>query len=157
MTTQGGSRGVRAYFVSVLLLLFVLPAGCVLAEAIARHDASELLLIVGKWFVFWAVGVRLFIAGVRQVAQPQFTAESIFEIKDRAALGIVRELGFANLSTGTLGLASLAVPASGEDLRTGPDGRDEAGKGGRGGRRLAGGGERERGWRDDDRGERERD
>jgi hypothetical protein len=61
--------------------------------------------------VFWAVGVRLFIAGVRQVAQPQFTAESIFEIKDRAAFAIVRELGFANLSTGTLGLANLAVPA----------------------------------------------
>jgi hypothetical protein len=60
--------------------------------------------------VFWAVGVRLFIAGVRQVAQPQFTAESIFEIKDRAAFAIVRELGFANLSTG-LGLANLAVPA----------------------------------------------
>ena len=64
-----------------------------------------------KWFVFWAVGVRLFIAGVRQVAQPQFTAESIFEIKDRAAFALVRELGFANLSTGTLGLANLAVPA----------------------------------------------
>ena len=45
------------------------------------------------------------------MAQPQFTAESIFEIKDCAAFGIVRELGFANLSTGTLGLASLAVPA----------------------------------------------
>jgi hypothetical protein len=53
----------------------------------------------------------LVIAGVRQVAQPQYTAETIFEIKDRAALAIVREVGFANLSTGTLGLASLAVPA----------------------------------------------
>jgi hypothetical protein len=35
----------------------------------------------------------------------------IFAIKDRAAFAIVREVGFANLATGTLGLASLAVPA----------------------------------------------
>ena len=99
------------YLASIVLLLFVLPAGCVIGQMLWFGGAADVMLLVGKWFVFWAVGVRLFIAGVRQVAQPQFTAESIFEIKDRAAFGIVRELGFANLSTGTLGLASLAVPA----------------------------------------------
>jgi hypothetical protein len=41
------------------------------------------------------------------VAQPQFTAE-IFDVKDRAAHAIVREVGFGNLAMGTLGLASLA-------------------------------------------------
>jgi hypothetical protein len=43
--------------------------------------------------------------------QPQFTAGSIFGIKDDAALGIVREVGFGNLVIGTLGLASLAFPS----------------------------------------------
>ena len=99
------------YLASIVLLLFVLPAGCVIGQMLWFAGAADVMLLVGKWFVFWAVGVRLFIAGVRQVAQPQFTAESIFEIKDRAAFAIVRELGFANLSTGTLGLANLAVPA----------------------------------------------
>jgi hypothetical protein len=99
------------YLASIFLLMLVLPAAGVIVEALWFGTAADIMLLVGKWFVFWAVGVRLFIAGVRQVAQPQFTAESIFEIKDRAAFGIVRELGFANLSTGTLGLASLAVPA----------------------------------------------
>jgi hypothetical protein len=99
------------YLASIFLLMLVLPAAGVVVEALWFGTAADIMLLVGKWFVFWAVGVRLFIAGVRQVAQPQFTAESIFEIKDRAAFGIVRELGFANLSTGTLGLASLAVPA----------------------------------------------
>jgi hypothetical protein len=99
------------YLASIVLLMLVLPAAGVIVEALWFGSAADVMLLVGKWFVFWAVGVRLFIAGVRQVAQPQFTAESIFEIKDRAAFGIVRELGFANLSTGTLGLASLAVPA----------------------------------------------
>src|SRR4029077_11986599 len=108
---SGIAPGAIMYLASIVLLLFVLPAGCVIGQMLWFGGAADVMLLVGKWFVFWAVGVRLFMAGVRQVAQPQFTAESIFEIKDRAALGIVRELGFANLSSGTLGLASLAVPA----------------------------------------------
>jgi len=98
------------YLAAIVLLMLVLPAGCVIGQ-IAWSGAVDVMLLVGKWFVFWMVGVRLFMAGVRQVVQPQFTAESIFAIKDRAAFAIVREVGFANLSTGTLGLASLAVPA----------------------------------------------
>ncbi len=45
-----------------------------------------------------------------QVARPEFTAGSIFGIKDPASHAIVREVGFGNLAMGTLGLASLAVP-----------------------------------------------
>jgi hypothetical protein len=97
------------YFASVILLLLVFPAGCVVAEAFTPHGAADVMLLVGKWFVFWAVGVRLFIAGVRQVAQPQFTAD-IFEVKDRTAHAIVREVGCGNLAMGILGLASLARP-----------------------------------------------
>jgi hypothetical protein len=99
------------YAAFIVLLMLVLPAGCVIGQLLWSGGAADVMLLVGKWFVFWMVGVRLFIAGVRQVAQPQFTAGSIFAIKDRAAFAIVRELGFANLSTGTLGLASIAVPA----------------------------------------------
>jgi len=56
--------------------------------------------------VFWAVGVRLLIAGVRQVADPQFTAKRIFNIKSAEPLPLVRELGFANTSTGILGICA---------------------------------------------------
>jgi hypothetical protein len=38
--------------------------------------------------VLWAVGVRLFTAGARQMLQPQFTAD-MFAIKDSAAHAIV--------------------------------------------------------------------
>lgn len=69
------------YFIFVAPFLFVLPAISVLAEALLSHGSIDLMLLIGKWFVFWGVGVRLFIAGVRQVAQPQFTAESIFQAK----------------------------------------------------------------------------
>ena len=97
------------YLVSIALLMLVLPAACVLIEALARGGHSDVVYLVGKWFVFWGVGVRLFIAGVRQVAKPQFTAEGIFAIKDPAAFAIVREIGFGNLAMGTLGLLTLAV------------------------------------------------
>ncbi|MGA3140186.1 MAG: DUF6790 family protein [Xanthobacteraceae bacterium] len=98
------------YFIFVALFLFVLPAISVLVEAVLRSGSADLMLLVGKWFVFWGVGVRLFIAGLRQVAQPRFTAESIFQVKDRGALSIVREVGFANLAMGALGLLTLAEP-----------------------------------------------
>jgi hypothetical protein len=97
------------YLISIVLLLFVFPAASVVIAALWAGGAVDVMLLVGKWFVFWAVGVRLFIAGLRQVVQPQFTAESIFAIKDRAAVPIVREVGFGNLSMGTLGLLSLAI------------------------------------------------
>jgi hypothetical protein len=99
------------YFIFVALFLFVLPAISVVVEELLRGGSGDLMLLVGKWFVFWGVGVRLFIAGVRQVAQPRFTAESIFQVKDRGALAIVREVGFTNLSMGALGLLTLARPS----------------------------------------------
>lgn len=98
------------YFVTVILLLLVFPIASIGAEALWNHGTVDVTLLVGKWFVFWAVGVRLFIAGVRQTIQPQFTAEKIFAIKDTASHAIVREIGFGNLSMGALGLISLARP-----------------------------------------------
>ena len=65
------------------------------------------VLVILLLFVFWAVGIRLFIAGARQVVQPQFTAEEIFDIHDRRSFAIVRDLGFANLCMGLLGICSL--------------------------------------------------
>jgi hypothetical protein len=56
------------------------------------------------------VGVRLFLVGVMQTLRPQFTAQSIFDIRDEGALAVVREVGFGNLAMGTLGLVSLGKP-----------------------------------------------
>jgi hypothetical protein len=98
------------YFAAILLLMLVLPMASIVAEVLLHQGAGDLVLLIGKWFTFWAVGVRVFTAGVMQVIRPRFTAESIFNIKDQAALGIVREVGFANLAMGALGLLSLAKP-----------------------------------------------
>ncbi len=88
----------------------VLPIGSIGAEHFYFHSSVPLPLLVGKWFVFWATGIRLFMAGLRQFFQPRFTAEQIFQIKGDDALPVVRELGVANFATGVVGIASLAKP-----------------------------------------------
>ncbi len=99
------------YFVMVSLLLVVLPAGSVAVELL-RHSTDHLsiLSMAGRSWTFWAVGIRLFIAGGRQVIQPRFTAAEIFGSHEPAALPIVREVGFANLAIGTLGFLSQFRP-----------------------------------------------
>ncbi len=95
------------YFLMVIALLLVLPAASIGIEAARSPLPVACMHLLGKWYVFWAVGVRLFVAGVRQVFQPSFTAREIFEIQEPKAFTVVREIGFANLSFGVLGLISL--------------------------------------------------
>jgi hypothetical protein len=98
------------YFVIVSLLLFVCPALSVVIGASRAHEAVWNLALIGKWWTFWAVGIRLFIAGVRQVVQPRFTAQEIFEIHDLKVFPLVREIGFGNLSMGIAGICTLFRP-----------------------------------------------
>jgi hypothetical protein len=99
------------YFVMVALLLVILPAGSVAAELLRHsHEHLSALSLAGRWWTFWAVGVRLLIAGVRQVVQPRFTAVEIFGAHEPASLPIVREVGFGNLAFGTAGFLSLFRP-----------------------------------------------
>jgi hypothetical protein len=93
------------YYAIVGLLMFVLPCASVLVEVLTTHQPT--MLLVGKWYVFWAVGVRLLLAGLRQVIQPGYTAQVILGLKSDESLLIVRELGFANVAFGLSGLLSI--------------------------------------------------
>jgi hypothetical protein len=95
----------------IVLLMLVLPAASVLVDYVHTPTPDTLMPLVGKWFVFWAVGVRLGLAGIRQFFQPRFTAEKIFGMKGDEALPLVRELGIANFALGVVGVASLAEPS----------------------------------------------
>ena len=90
----------------VVLVMFVFPTVSILMELFVFKTGAGILPLVGKWLVFWGVGVRLFSAGIRQALCPQFTAKEIFEITDTKPMVIVRELGFGNISIGFLGLAT---------------------------------------------------
>lgn len=98
------------YLGAVALLMFVMPTLSVLIEAVASNNHAAILALIGKWFVFWAIGVRLFTAGIRQIAKPGLTAEDILGIKDKVSWVVVRELGFANLAIGLAGIISLWQP-----------------------------------------------
>lgn len=67
-------------------------------------------MLIGKWFVFWGVGVRLGMAGLRQYFQPAFTSREIMGIDTPEAFLLVREIGAANIAAGVVGLVSLAAP-----------------------------------------------
>lgn len=95
------------YLLSVVLLMFLLPFASIFAETALLKSGSGLPFLVAKWFVFWAGGVRLFTAGLRQALGPRYTAKEIFGITSPEPLVIVQELGFANLSIGLLGILSL--------------------------------------------------
>jgi hypothetical protein len=95
------------YILMIILLMFVFPIVSILAEKFFFKSNLGINYLIGKWFVFWAVGVRLFLAGLRQSVQPQFTAEKILGIKASDQRITVQELGFANLSMGTLGIISI--------------------------------------------------
>jgi hypothetical protein len=99
------------YVVTVLLLCVVLPVGSAVAEHAWVAAVAPWLALLGKWFVFWSGGIRLLLAGGRQVMQPRFTAKDILGIASDDALPLVQELGIANLAAGAVAALSLAFPA----------------------------------------------
>jgi hypothetical protein len=98
------------YLVVVVGLMFVLPIACTAGEMLIGNVPFS-LVAVGKWFVLWSVGVRLLLAGLRQIFQPRYTAQVILSLKNDESLILVRELGFANFAIGLVGIGSAIFPS----------------------------------------------
>lgn len=99
----------KKYFISVSLMTFIIPLVGFFAEHIAENEPLSFELFC-KWFICSAVGLRLFVAGLQQSLKPAFTAKEIFHIHTPESFPIVRELGFANLCFGLVGIISLWKP-----------------------------------------------
>jgi len=99
----------KRYFISVSLMTLIIPAAGSVAEHLSQHLFLTFELFC-KWFIFSAVGLRLFVAGIMQTVKPAFTAKEIFHINNPEIFPIVRELGFANLCFGLVGIISLFKP-----------------------------------------------
>lgn len=115
------------YAFIVIALMLVVPLICIVAQVLSQHGeiTSALALpIIAKWYVFWAIGVRLSLAGLRQIFQPRYTAETILGVKSADSLFLVRELGFANAAMGSAAMGSLLAPSWG--CPAGFDGRHHA-------------------------------
>jgi hypothetical protein len=80
----------KPYFFGVLFLTIIFPALSLFIACLVNKDQLISAALAGKWFIFWAVGLRLFIAGLRQVINPSFTAKDIFHIDNKESWVIVR-------------------------------------------------------------------
>ena len=98
------------YYAIVGTFMLLLPLLSIAAESLAFGAPLDAAL-VAKWFAFWAVGWRLLLAGCKQVAQPRYTAREILGLKSDESLILVRELGFANVAIGLVGVLSLWLPS----------------------------------------------
>jgi hypothetical protein len=94
------------YIAVVALTMLILPLTSIAVEHGVHPDITPVTL-TGRWFVFWSVGVRLALAGLRQFFQPTFTAREIFHATSDEVLPFVRELGVANFASGLVALLSL--------------------------------------------------
>lgn len=97
------------YIAMLIGFMVIFPIGSIALEYVMHGGGTLNVAVVGKWFVFWAVGVRLLIAGLRQIVQPRYTAETILGVKNPDVWMIIRELGFANAAIGSAGLASIVL------------------------------------------------
>lgn len=95
------------YVAMLIGFMLIFPMASIALDGFIHNQGVLNFAIAGKWFVFWAVGVRLLIAGLRQIVQPRYTAETILGVKNPDAMLIVRELGFANTAIGSAGLGSI--------------------------------------------------
>ena len=98
------------YLAMVLGLMVLAPVVSVIVELLVGGGSGDVLLLAGKWFTFWGIGVRLLVAGLSQVVRPAFTANTILGAKAGISVNqIVQELGFANLAFGLVGILSLPI------------------------------------------------
>jgi fructose-specific phosphotransferase system IIC component len=98
------------YIFGVSAITFLLPVISAFIEIATNNSQSFSAELIGKWFIFYAVGLRLLLAGIKQTTNPAFTAKQIFHIEGTESFPILRELGFANLCFGLVGLISLFMP-----------------------------------------------
>ena len=60
------------YVVMISVLMFGMPLVSAAVEHLAGGAPLTIVLLV-KWFAFWAVGIRLLLAGAKQIFQPRYT------------------------------------------------------------------------------------
>ena len=103
---QKQPTAINFYLLMSMTLLLILPLFSIMyGHFITKEIFDEQL--IGKWFIFWAVGIRLFTAGIKQASDPKFTGTKIFKFTTQESYVVIRELGFANIALGVMGILSL--------------------------------------------------
>ncbi|HMQ08093.1 MAG TPA: hypothetical protein PKC30_12390 [Saprospiraceae bacterium] len=95
------------YSLYIAFIMLFFPILCIIIEKSRWQSQSSLYELIGKWFIFWGIGIRLTTAGFSQVMNPSLTA-GILHI-DPSAMIVIQELGLANILFGIIGVVSLKV------------------------------------------------
>lgn len=95
------------YYAVILVTMVVAPLVSIGAELATTAGIGDVLIVATKWFVFWAVGVRLLLSGISQIVRPGFTVKTILGVDEPSAYVLARELGFANAAIGLAGMLSI--------------------------------------------------
>ncbi|MBV7272075.1 hypothetical protein I6U48_03975 [Clostridium sp. PL3] len=103
-------RKIGLYEISIVVFFALLPIVGISNDIFILKSRTNISNLMFKWFVFSGVGLRLLSAGLKQAANPSFTAKEIFKVNDEKSFPIVREIGFANISFGLLGVLSFCFP-----------------------------------------------
>lgn len=112
------------YFVFVIATTLVLPIGFTWLDfqlstspyfGSTPAQVTELFYFLGKWYVFWAGGVRLFLSGFGQTLGVRLTRKRQVEIESAPSEQIAQGVGFAKLLIGLLCIATeIAISAPGQ-------------------------------------------
>lgn len=86
------------YILVFIVVTLIVPIASILSEYVSG-TATPLTMLIGKWIVFWGVGVRLLTVGMSQILRPQMSDSGILGIEGEGAEKIVRVAG-ANWGTG---------------------------------------------------------
>jgi hypothetical protein len=105
-----GMKKWSLYEWSVVSCFVLLPFAATWIELSFVADSEAFAVVAFKWFVFSGIGLRLGVAGVKQIIQPQFTVKEIFHMENDGVAPVIRELGFANVCFAILAVISLFVP-----------------------------------------------
>ena len=103
-------KKISLYEISVITFFALLPISAVIVNVFISKSEINVFGLMFKWFVFSGAGLRLFTAGLKQVINPSFTAKEIFKVREEKSFLIVKEVGFANISIGLIGILSLFLP-----------------------------------------------
>lgn len=102
---------INPYLITVLATTLILPL--TFAAGASRYTPSAPYLDrLETWFLVYAVGLRLLVAGLRQLIDPMFTLQKIFLIDDARSAKIVQELGIHNIALGSAALACVISQSS---------------------------------------------
>jgi hypothetical protein len=103
-------RKIGLYEISVIVFFLLLPIIGVVIDVFILKLQVNIISLMFKWFVFSGVGLRLMSSGLKQAISPSFTAKEIFKVNEERSFAIVREIGFANISFGSIGILSFFYP-----------------------------------------------